>query len=438
MIIIKKSIIIFIVVIAVTTFKNITAQGQAISCTKAFKVNDFLNSIGGNTHMNQGKSTPAEVISMLQYTGLRIFRERANADDAIAVHNATGAKVSMIMGREDFHPVIPKLHKVAAAGALLAIEGSNEPNNQPITYLGQTSGRNTTFMPVALFHRDLYATVKADPILCNYPVFASSTAGGAEPDNVGLQFLTIPPGAGTLMPDGTKYADYANVHNYARSPDDFTDNVVWNAFATDTTYTSQGMYKSYCNTWNKHFTGYAVELLPTLPRVSTETGHSYPNSTLTDSQKGNVAIHCFLDGYKRGFAYTIYYQMKDFNEGQGLYKVDGSEKIGATYVHNFTTILADTSSAFTQGNISYSILNQPLIVHDMLLQKSNGKFELVLWRESIKGSDTIMVNLGRTYLKVNIYDPTIGTSVIQTFDNVSSVKIPMCDHPMIIEIQESL
>ena len=38
--------------------------------------------------------------------------------------------------------------------------------------------------------------------------------GGAEVDNVGLQFLTIPAGAATIMPIGTKYADYANTHNY--------------------------------------------------------------------------------------------------------------------------------------------------------------------------------------------------------------------------------
>jgi hypothetical protein len=32
-----------------------------------------------------------------------------------------------------------------------------------------------------------------------------------------LQYLTVPTGAGAAMPDGTQYADYANVHNYVSS-----------------------------------------------------------------------------------------------------------------------------------------------------------------------------------------------------------------------------
>ena len=54
-------------------------------------------------------------------------------------------------------------------------------------------------MPVALFQKDLYAAVKADAKLARIPVFHSSEAGGSQPDNCGLQFLTIPNGAGKLM-----------------------------------------------------------------------------------------------------------------------------------------------------------------------------------------------------------------------------------------------
>jgi hypothetical protein len=61
-------------------------------------------------------------------------------------------------------------------------------------------------------------------------VFHSSEAGGSEPDNVGLQFLTIPAGAGIAMPDGTQYADYANTHNYVCGhSSQLVDNVAWNA-----------------------------------------------------------------------------------------------------------------------------------------------------------------------------------------------------------------
>src|SRR5438477_210476 len=78
-------------------------------------------------------------------------------------------------------------------------------------------GRAPSWLAVAKLQQDLYAAVKGDAALKKYPVWSISE-NGAERDNVGLQFLTIPKGAGASMPDGTKYADYANCHNYINHP----------------------------------------------------------------------------------------------------------------------------------------------------------------------------------------------------------------------------
>ncbi len=96
-------------------------------------------------------------------------------------------------GGSDLAKLIETGRQVAAAGALLAFEGPNEPNNWGITYQGQAGGRDRSWMPVAKLQSDLYKAVKNDPVLKNYPVW-SITEGGAETDNVGLQFLTIPRG----------------------------------------------------------------------------------------------------------------------------------------------------------------------------------------------------------------------------------------------------
>ena len=101
--------------------------------------------------------------------------------------------------------------------ALLAIEGCNEPNNWDVKYKGKKGGANASWLPVAELHRDLYTAVKKDEILKDYPVW-STTETGAQTDNCGLQYLTIPAGANTLMPDGTQYADVACCHNYFVHP----------------------------------------------------------------------------------------------------------------------------------------------------------------------------------------------------------------------------
>jgi hypothetical protein len=59
--------------------------------------------------------------------------------------------------------------------------------------------------------------VKGDLVLKDYPVWSLSESG-AETDNVGLQYLTIPNGVDTLMPAGTVFADPANCHNYMTHP----------------------------------------------------------------------------------------------------------------------------------------------------------------------------------------------------------------------------
>src|SRR5205807_3497879 len=141
------------------------------------------------------------------------------------------------------------------------------------TYQGEAGGRSGTWMPVAKLQRDLYRAVKSDPLLKKYPVW-SITEGGAETDNVGLQFLTIPNGAGTLLPAGTGFADYANVHNYIYHPNapGLEDNKTWKAADPTPACKVDGLYGEYGRTWARHYPGYAAADLLTLPRVTTETG----------------------------------------------------------------------------------------------------------------------------------------------------------------------
>jgi hypothetical protein len=152
---------------------------------------------------------------------------------------------------------------------LLAIEGNNEPNNWGVTYQGEKGdGRAPSWVAVARLQSDLYKAVKDDPALKKYPVWSVSE-GGAEVDDVGLQFLTIPKGAGTVLPQGTKYADAANVHNYIYHPGwpGLADNKAWNAADPTSTCRVDGLFGNYGVTWAKHFRGYPDADLLTLPRV---------------------------------------------------------------------------------------------------------------------------------------------------------------------------
>jgi hypothetical protein len=127
--------------------------------------------------------------------------------------------------------------------------------------------------------------------------------------------------------------------------------------------------------------------------------------------------------------------MKDDEGGtgnQGLYH-GTTPKLAATYLHNMTTLLSDTRTSRKPGSLAYVIRNQPATVHDLLLQKSNGRFELVVWDERVHGMDVVTVGLGETRKTVKVFDITNGTDPIQTLSHVTSVRLTLSDHAMIIE-----
>lgn len=67
-------------------------------------------------------------------------------------------------------------------------------------------------------------------------------------------------------------------------------------------------------------------------------------------------------------------------------------------------ILSDDGAA-PLGWFNYAITDQPATVHDLLLRKNDGTFELVLWSEKAEGTNRITVNLGRSHAWVKLYHP---------------------------------
>lgn len=423
-------------------------------------VADFLDSIGVvTTFPDRGQPLP-RTVEMIKYAGFRWVRGGIEGlkdqgpttlQTYLDLHQQTGVRFSWGLGSggHDIERLIETAKPLAAADALIAFEGNNEPNNWGVTYQGERGGgRAASWMPVAKLQRDLYAAVKRDPALRKYPVWAASEVG-AEVDNVGLQFLTIPEGAGALLPAGTRFADAANVHNYIYHPGsaDPHDNKAWNAADPTSACKVDGLYVNHGVTWARHFHGYPDADLPTLPRVTTETGTTIGGPVTEDLHALNL-LSMYLDQFKRGWSHTAVYLLRDRadeggNQAFGFFRPDYAPRKAAVYLHNLTSILSDRSDKSNQGSpprklgqLNYSISPQPATVHDLLLQKGDGTFELLIWGERLKGADEITVRLGDTFPSVQIYDTTLGADPIQTLHGVDSLKPTLRDHPLIIGIPQ--
>jgi len=420
----------------------------------AVATNDFLNSIGVVTTFPDRGQPLARAIEMVRYCGFRWVRAGLEGlsdkgpttiQTFLDLHRETGVRLSwgLVSGGTDVKKLVETGKVLAEAGALLAFEGNNEPNNWGVTHQGEKGGgREPSWMAVAKLQRDLYQAVKRDPVLAKYPVWSISEPG-AQRDNVGLQFLTIPPGAQTLMPDGTKYADYANVHNYIYHPHSpyLADNKTWDAADPTAASKVDGLFGNFGVTWARRFRGYTQEQLDTLPRVTTETGTNI-EGPVTEEIHGLNLMNLYLAQFKRGYAYTSVYLLRDRtdedgNQSFGFYRADYSPRKAAIYLHNLMTILADNGTLAKPGHLDFAIVNQPETVHELLLQHSEGTFQLIVWDERLRGQHRVTVQLGVMPASVRIYDPTIGIEPVRTPTNVSSFELALSDHPIVIAISSS-
>jgi hypothetical protein len=219
------------------------------------------------------------------------------------------------------------------------------------------------------------------------------------------------------MPAGTQYADYANVHNYIYHPNasGLEDNKTWKAADPTSACKVDGLHVEYGLTWARHYPGYPAADLISLPRVTTENGAAI-GGPITEGVHALNLLSLYLDQFKRGWSYTAVYLLRDRvdeagNQRFGFYRPDYTPRKAAVYLHNLTTILADLGSIAKAGSLGYSIPKEPETVHDLLRQKSDGTYELVVWDERLKGSDRVTVNLGGIHASVKLYDPTIGIMI---------------------------
>ena len=421
--------------------------------------NDFLNSIGANTSISRRGERLEKTIECVKYTGIRWFRSGYEGDipveDQIRAYRETGARISygLESGGNDIARLIRDAEIFAKEGALLSFEGPNEPNNWSIKFEGEEGGRNLSWLPVAKMQAALYKAVKSNPILKDYPVFSIGGESGAQVDNAGLQYLTIPENAGTLMPDGTQFADYANVHNYFCHPSlrRLIDNITW--YAADPTLTQVPSGGGYDNLFGNYgvcwgggrFTGYSADELKTLPRVTTETGitiGTYGDS-VDEEMHGLLIVSMYLSQFAHDYKYTALYILRDRsdeagNQTFGLYQTDYTPRKAAVYLHNLTTVLSDDATAADSScdnNCAYTIANQPDTVHDFVLRKSDGSLWLVLWNEHFTGgSDDMTVKFADKHNRLEVYDIVSGTDPVSTYANADSVTLTMNSNPYVIRI----
>jgi antitoxin component YwqK of YwqJK toxin-antitoxin module len=388
----------------------------------------FTGSIGVNTHVAYSWGNYSNLALMeddLKYLGVTKLRDAlATSPGASPVMSglaADGYKFDLIVssnlpatGSSGLSQYLLQLDSFVKAnpGSLLAVEGLNEANTQPFSYHGSSD-----VSAAAQFQMALYTAIKADVNLSGVSVYNLSLGYTDTNDYAKLGNLTA-------------YSDYANSHAYAATsltPD--------SALAT-------------------HLAD-AASVVSGKPIVITETGYSTLSSWqylgVNQAVQAKSILNTLADAFKDGVTTTYLYELLDHGTDagskMGLFNADGTPKLAATAIHNLTAILADdgTGSGAPTAQLGYNLSGLPASGDSMVLTKSNGAYDLVVWAEPKIWDDAtdsevavattqVTVNLGGVHHSVVVYDPMSGTSPIASYTDVSQIVLPLSDHPLIIEI----
>ena len=384
---------------------------------QAIRLSQFSESIAVNIHTSYTDSkyvNTQSVISDLSYLGISTVRD-ANPNPASQGQNSynvlanAGIKFDLIVsGSRPLDQAFASLDTFARAhpGTVTAVEGPNEVNNWPFSYNGLSGAAG-----YIAFEKALYVGVQNDTALTHVPVYRIT-------------------GTYDVLSD----FDYASLHPYPKNGAQPLPTLVaeWSAEQLHTGVT---------------------------PIVITEAGYpTFPSGSGVDNAtQASLTLNLLFDAARIGASKTFLYELLDAypdpngtlgGNHYGLFDYGGAPKPAAVAIHNLTTILADpgpSAASFNPGTLNYSVANLSASGSTLLLQKSNGAFELAIWNEPqiwnpatkspiVPAGETVAVSLGGAFANVNIYDPTVSAAPISTLHNVSQVSLTLTGHPLIIEV----
>ncbi len=387
----------------------------------AQSANDFVDRIGVATHWGYG-DTPYgfaydKVSQLLGESGIRHIRDGLHPRE-LDLYNRFGIKSTVIFGPpQDPEAAIASLEPVAQTVDM--IEGPNEVDifAQNGQYKGQAFPEGAR-----LYQNDLYQAVQQNARMKGVGVIALSTARNGS--NLKLSPL--------------KSFDYLVMHSYAggQMPSSSLDGPVISNIRDAPRLLGKGdEVKPIVVTESGYHTALGANLTlgGVQPGVSQEAHRKY------------LPRH-FAEYFNAGIARTISYEFVDEFPDEatnaeasfGMVRRDLTPKPAYTALKNLISLLNESkwdaqnkkwnAPQVTPRALDFDLIGAPADVHHTLLQKSDGTFYLLLWREVSSWDTTkqqeIPVAAAQVQMRFNS-----SVSSVQVFNLKSSVPLESLQRP---------
>ena len=414
----------------------LSTPGANAAIETAKPSDDFVESVGVVTHIPYtggayGNYTGVVKPRLIEL-GVRYIRDGivargsqfgrdAFATKLLDLQTTTGIKAVLLFSGDSMTTVSNFLTSCSAA--VVGVEGPNEPDLSQYNFIyngngwqgGVAVGQGWA-VGAKNYQTDLFNLVNNTPAFNNWDILQMSMGWGGNASSVG---------------NHEAFADLGNFHWYVQTayPPELPNHLDW-------------------------LTNNARIISPTKQLMPTEAG--YPAvSAASEAVHGRYVMRILCEGFRRNFKRTFIYELIDENTTDkfGLLRNNNTARPAFTGIKNLITLLKDTGAPFTPGSLNYTVTDSSTAyptdsagLRRFLVQKSDGRFLLVIWHAAKSGfgggtpnpisvpNRSVTIGFASTHGSIKTYLPLNGSTVVQTFTNKSSIVVSVPDHPLVIEI----
>jgi hypothetical protein len=378
----------------------------------------FRDSVGVNVHLSYGSTAYGDfgaVQAALRRLGVRQVRDGACA--------ACRAEVSRLeaLGRSGVHATLiagnPRnstgtlganlaLVRTRLRGVVTALEGPNEYDR---------SGDPNWVAALRAYQGSLYRAVKADPALRRLPVIGPSFGTSGGPAQVG---------------DLSASMDLGNLHSYPGGQPPAANLEAQFALA--------------------------AKVSGRRPLVATETGyhdalHSPAGHPPVDPATAaayvpQLFLEYFLHGVRRTFLYELVDEKPEtgftnLQQHFGLLRDDWTPKPAYESLRALLAGIGDGTPADGPGTLKYAVTGAPADLRQLLVERGDGSFALVLWRAARVWDPNARrrVAASADQVRVRLGQPVASAAVAGggTLDNPRTVPVRVGAQPVVVRLRPS-
>ncbi len=395
------------------------AGDVGIGVRAADTADSFVDHLGINTHFGYTESSYATqreqaVLPALDDLGVRHVREKAPLPDQ-AVLDLISAGRGVLLVYQGY-PIAQAVALAKQLGPLVVegVEGPSDTDYGPANYSydGKTFPEGTRS-----YQQQLFDAFGSDPDLSSLPMLLPTVY---ETKNA---TLLGPLDSGT----------HCNVHArkpLAGTPSDDIDLLIASA-------------RVICG--------------PSRPVMATSVGYSNPGS-----QDGSVseiiaakylmraALESFMRGVRRFYVYELIDEKPDpggetADLHRGLLRSDGTKKKAFAALANLIAVLADPGADFEPTTLAYALHGHTELIHQALLEKRDGSFDLVLWQD-VQSWDTVSrqalqiepleieIQLASVAQSVVVFEPLNSSEPVLRRTSTERISLAVEDHPLVVSI----